>query len=240
MPIKLESFGITHTGYVRSNNEDVFATLGEKKFYILADGMGGHRAGEVAASYALHSMCASISALGSPHSVDEACQTLRQAMLKANTEVFNAAQEHTEYAGMGTTLCCFLILGSYLIYGHIGDSRLYRYRNQLEQLTLDHSLRNTTPLKKEPSPELLRNVITRSIGNQPTILPDIGIIPLQPNDLYMLCSDGLSDYVPEAKTAKIVSSRLSLEQMSLKLLNAALEEGGQDNITVVLVRCANE
>ena len=103
--------------------------------------------------------------------------------------MFNAAQQHPEYAGMGTTLCCFLVVDGSLIYGHVGDSRLYRYRNDLEQLTIDHSLTNGEP------PTLKRNVITRAIGNLPTILPDLGVIPIHPNDVYLLCSDGLSDYV---------------------------------------------
>ena len=229
-PIKLESFGITNVGYVRSNNEDVFGVLAHKQFYILADGMGGHKAGEIASSHAMQSMCASVNTMDGKCCIEDACQLIRKAIADANAKVFNAAQQHPEYAGMGTTLCCFLVVDGSLIYGHVGDSRLYRYRNDLEQLTIDHSLTNGEP------PTLKRNVITRAIGNLPTILPDLGVIPIHPNDVYLLCSDGLSDYVKEAKIAKLLSSGLSLEEIGNRLVEAALDKGGHDNITLLLVK----
>jgi protein phosphatase len=140
---------------------------------------------------------------------------------------------------MGTTLSCFVVIDKFLIYGHIGDSRLYRYRNELEQLTEDHSLLQTLWNKEEatsPPSLLMRNVITRAIGTQPIALPDIGIISLHSKDLYMLCSDGLSDYVDYAKIAIILSSPLSLEEMGKTFIKCALEKGGNDNITILLVR----
>ncbi len=236
---KLEYFGISETGLVRSNNEDVWSAVPEKQFFILADGMGGHKAGEVASSFAVKSMCESIHALSAKTDIEEACQLFRGAIAKANSKVFEESHRHLDYAGMGTTLSCFLVLENFLIYGHIGDSRLYRYRNRLEQLTEDHSLKH--PLRnheEEPgSPTLpLRNVITRAIGTQSSVLPDIGVIPLHPKDLYMLCSDGLSDYVDEHKIARIFSSSSSLEEMGRNLVKLALEKGGNDNITLLLVR----
>ncbi len=238
MPIKLESFGITDVGLIRSNNEDVWGVQPEKQFYILADGMGGHKAGEVASSFAMQCMCESILALPDQPSIEDTCQLLRDAVAKANMKVFEESHRHPEYTGMGTTLSCFVIVGDYLIYAHIGDSRLYRYRGKLEQLTEDHSLRQTLcPQEEASSPALIkRNVITRAIGNQPTILPDIGVIPLYQKDIYMLCSDGLSDYVDAKKIARILSSSLSLEEMGGKLVEAALEKGGNDNITLLLVK----
>ncbi|MBS0604027.1 MAG: Stp1/IreP family PP2C-type Ser/Thr phosphatase [Verrucomicrobia bacterium] len=238
MPFRLESFGISDIGLVRSNNEDVWAAVGEKQFFILADGMGGHKAGEVASSYALQSMCESIRSLKSDSSVEEVCQFLREAIAKANAKVFDEAHRHPDYAGMGTTLSCFVITEEHLVYAHIGDSRLYRFRGKLKQLTEDHSLRNTVWSRDEDSPPalLMRNVITRAIGTQPTILPDIGVIPLRPKDIYMLCSDGLSDYVEEEKIARLLGAPLSLEEMGKKLVDAALEKGGNDNITLLLVK----
>ncbi len=233
-PYKLESFGISNIGLVRGNNEDVWAALPEKKFYILADGMGGHNAGEVASSLAMQSMCRSISTMEDHPNIKEACRRLRESISSTNTKVFYESHHNMEYAGMGTTLSCFVVIEDYLIYAHVGDSRLYRYRGKLKQLTEDHSLRNVKLAKEENAPP--RNAITRAIGIQSTILPDIGVIPLRPRDIYMLCSDGLSDYVSESKIALILASPLSLEEMGKMLVEAALKKGGNDNITLLLVR----
>lgn len=238
MPYKMESFGISDIGLVRGNNEDVWMVLPEKQFFILADGMGGHNAGEVAASLTVESMCESMSALPGNATVEETCQFLREAIAKANAKVFNESHRLPEYAGMGTTLSCFVIKDDFLIYAHIGDSRLYRFRNKLDQLTEDHSLRSSFLTKENDSspPFSLRNVITRAIGTHSTILPDIGVIPLRSKDIYMLCSDGLSDYVEERKLSQILSSSSSLEEIGKKLVEAALEKGGNDNITLLLGR----
>lgn len=234
MSFKLESFGISDIGLVRGNNEDVWMTLPEKQFFILADGMGGHQAGEVAASLTVQSMCQSLASLPDFATIEETCQFLREAIDQANAKVFKEAHQSPEYFGMGTTLCCFVIKGDVLIYAHIGDSRLYRLRDKLEQLTEDHSLRQG--LGTKASSAVPRNVITRAIGTHSSILPDIGVIPLASKDVYMLCSDGLSDYVQEKQIAQILSSNLSLEEIAKKLVEAALEKGGNDNITLLLTR----
>jgi serine/threonine protein phosphatase PrpC len=239
--LALKYFGISDIGLVRSNNEDVWSAVADKQFFILADGMGGHNAGEVASSFAVESMCKSIDALPDLADVEKVSQFLREAIAKANSKVFNASRKYPDYAGMGTTLSCFIVIDKFLVYGHIGDSRLYRYRNQLEQLTEDHSLRQPLWNKEEkgsPPTLLMRNVITRAIGTQLTVRPDMGIIPLCSKDLYMLCSDGLSDYVDRDKIARVLSSSLSLEEMGKNLVKYALEKGGNDNITLLLVRIA--
>lgn len=237
MPYKLDSFGISDVGLVRKNNEDVWASLPEKQFFVLADGMGGHKAGEVASSLAIQSMCKSMTLLEDQPSNEEVCKRLREAFARTNTKVYNESHQNREYAGMGTTLSCFVITDDYLIYGHIGDSRLYRYRGKLERLTEDHSLRNAMCKDEEVMPpQLMRNVITRAIGTHSHILPDIGVIPLRPRDIYMLCSDGLSDYVEESKISLILSSPLPLEEIGKKLIEAALRKGGNDNITVLLLK----
>jgi PPM family protein phosphatase len=239
MPFKVESFGISDVGLVRSNNEDVWAVIPETQFYVLADGMGGHKAGEIASSFAVESMCQSMRSLPDLASVEETCQFLRDAIAKANSKVFSESRCHADYAGMGTTLSCFALLENSLIYGHIGDSRLYRYRNKLERLTEDHSLRHSNSNKEgdgSPPNHLMRNVITRAVGTQSVVVPDVGVIRLRAKDLYMLCSDGLSDYVDENRIACILSSPLSLEEMGKSLVESALEEGGNDNITLLLVR----
>ena len=235
MPYKLESFGISDIG-LRKNNEDVWASLPDKQFYVLADGMGGHKAGEVASSLAIQCMCKSMASLEDRPSIEEACKRLRDAFAKTNTKVYNESHQNREYAGMGTTLSCFVITDDYLIYAHIGDSRLYRYRGKLERLTEDHSLRNAMCKDEEVPPQLMRNIITRAIGTHSNILPDVGVIPLRPRDIYMLCSDGLSDYVEESKMALILSSSLPLEEIGKKLVETALRKGGNDNITLLLLK----
>ncbi len=235
MPYKLESYGISDIGLVRSNNEDVFAALNQKQFFVLADGMGGHKAGEIASSLAMESICGSINAIDHVPNVEEACMLLREAFAKANTKVFDESHGNPEYSGMGTTLSCFIITEDHLVYAHIGDSRLYRYRGKLEQLTEDHSLQSALP-RGEISPLKQRNVITRAIGTHSSIHPDIGVIPLRPKDIFMLCSDGLSDYADEKKIARYLSAPLSLEEIGRHLVNAALEKGGNDNITLLLVK----
>jgi protein phosphatase len=230
MPIQLESFGITNIGLVRGNNEDVWAILPHKSFFILADGMGGHKAGEVASSLTMQSMCASVSSLSEDAGIEEACWLLRDAIAKANAKVYEESHLHREYAGMGTTLSCFVIIEDVLIYGHVGDSRLYRYRDKLEQLTEDHSLH------QDKEKFTLRNVITRAIGNLATILPDIGVIPLRKKDIYMLCSDGLSDYVDKNTLSRLLASPSPLEEIGKKLVESALKKGGNDNITLLLVK----
>ncbi|MBI2810758.1 MAG: serine/threonine-protein phosphatase [Candidatus Melainabacteria bacterium] len=237
-PSKVEYFGITDIGRVRTNNEDVWSQLPDKQFYILADGMGGHNAGEVAAAFAVETMCELMNSIPDGSEIETTCLFLREAVAKANGRVFNASRQHPPYSGMGTTLTCFVLEDNTLVYAHIGDSRLYRYRDQLEQLTEDHSLRHSLWTKETEGPPslLLRNVITRAIGTQPSVLPDIGVIPVRSKDIYMLCSDGLSDYVSETKISSIFSSSLSLEEIGKKLVAAALEKGGNDNITLLLAR----
>lgn len=236
MPYKLESYGISDIGLVRSNNEDVFAALNQKQFFALADGMGGHKAGEIASSLALESICESINSLDYIPNIEEACRLLRDAFAKANTKVFDESHRNPECSGMGTTLSCFIIIQDHLVYAHIGDSRLYRYRGKLEQLTEDHSLQIALYPKGETPPAQQRNVITRAIGTHSGIHPDIGVIPLRPKDIFMLCSDGLSDYADEKKIARYLSAPLSLEEMGQHLVNAALGKGGNDNITLLLVK----
>jgi len=240
---QIDHFGISEIGLVRSNNEDVWSALPDKQFYVLADGMGGHQAGEVASSFAVETMNRCMHSLPDHSDVETACRLLRDAIAAANTKVYEEAHRNADYAGMGTTLSCFLLIEKFLIYGHVGDSRLYRYRNRLQQLTEDHSLRQTLcnrEEEKKSSPLLIRNVITRAIGTHPTILPDIGVIPLRSKDIYMLCSDGLSDYADEQTIGRILASPLSLEEMGRNLVESALEKGGNDNITLLLVRISDE
>lgn len=237
----IESFGMSDVGNVRTNNEDVFDVVADKQFFVLADGMGGHNAGEVAASEAVKSLNRSIRYAPSFSSHEEVSQYLLQAIEKANQRVWNLSLQEEAFSGMGTTLSCFLIHENRLIYAHIGDSRIYRLRNGLQQLSRDHSLRALLLEEEDIDKQLLeqpgfKNVITRALGTHSHVMPDIGVIPLQPSDLYMLCSDGLTDLVSDAEIASILSSGKALAEMCQSLISAALEKGGNDNITVLLVK----
>ncbi len=241
MQPRAEFFGLSDVGRVRTNNEDVFRTLPGAQFYVLADGMGGHNAGEVAATEAVDMMCHCIAQAGTLSSVEESCQALRSGIAAANACVNAHAHQDKTLKGMGTTLSCFLLCKDALIYAHVGDSRIYRYRQALKQLTEDHSLRHALLTnEEEPSgalPTLLyRNVITRAIGTHPYVLPDIGVIPLQSQDIYMICSDGLTDCVCDEEIQKIVCSPESLERIGKTLIDFALKKGGNDNITALLVK----
>jgi serine/threonine protein phosphatase PrpC len=241
LPRKVESYGLSDTGLVRPNNEDVFRVIPEKQFYILADGMGGHNAGEIAAFKAVESMCASVKVLEKGATIEETCNLLRSAISTANETVYTLSHQNKAYSGMGTTLSCFLLHDDALIYAHVGDSRLYRKRQKLEQLTDDHSLRHVMLINEEqPAPDLpallFRNVITRAIGTHPYVIPDIGVIPVQEGDIYLLCSDGLTDFVPEKCISETLNPDASLEQIAAQLVKLALEKGGNDNITVLLVK----
>lgn len=234
MNLRVNSFGTTHIGLARASNEDTFASVEDNHFFAVADGMGGHKAGEVAAFQAVDLLCQSLKNT-SPDTLEQACQLLREALTRANRAVFDYALSQPHCKGMGTTVCCFTLSHNCLIYGNIGDSRLYRYRKGLRLLTHDHSIKAhpnltpTHPLYKH------RHAITRAVGIHPQILPDIGHLPIQSNDLYLLCSDGLSDYVSLSAMETILASSLSLQDKGKKLLESALEMKGRDNITLLLV-----
>lgn len=244
LPYKIESYGLTNVGLVRPNNEDIFHIVPDKKFYILADGMGGHNAGEVASLLAAESMCTSIQYIKEKANIEEACKLLRGAITSANETVYVLSHQNKAYSGMGTTLSCFLLRKDVLIYAHVGDSRIYRMRHQLQQLTEDHSLRHLMLANEEsttePPSSLYRNVITRAIGTHPYVIPDVGVIPIQSGDIYMLCSDGLTDCVSEETIEEVLKTPCPLEEIAFQLIKCALEKGGTDNITVLLVKIFHE
>ncbi|MBS0653369.1 MAG: serine/threonine-protein phosphatase, partial [Verrucomicrobia bacterium] len=149
--------------------------------------------------------------------------------------------EDDAFSGMGTTLSCFLVHEDRLVYAHMGDSRLYQYRGKLLQISHDHSLRAMLLEEQDIDRELLdqpgfKNVITRALGTQSHVTPDIGVVPIQPGDIYLLCSDGLTDLVPDTEIASILSSGKNPQETCESLISAALEKGGNDNITVLMVK----
>jgi protein phosphatase len=240
----IESFGISDIGTTRSNNEDIWAELPDDHFYVLADGMGGHLGGEVAAKESVLQVCDTLESFLRQHphpSIPAVKSYFRQAFSKANAWIRTLAHKHPDLSGMGTTLCCLLVLGKELIYAHIGDSRIYRFRNKLERLTQDHSLREELlaqgQLTEETAGDFPRkNILTRALGISSTVEPDIHQTVIHPGDIYFLCSDGLHDALSDRQMETILRQSHSIKEAAIELIEAAKNAGGTDNITILIVK----
>lgn len=242
----LSSFGLSDVGLVRTNNEDVFLSMQELGFFALADGMGGHNAGEVAAQEAVRFVSASIEELFASTekewNIFDLSNFSKLCIENANSWVHHLGRKKKNLSGMGTTLCTLLFHEKSLIYGHVGDSRIYRLRDGvLEQLTLDHSLASQLAKQGQLSKEKLQslpynNILTRAIGTQTDIEPEIHIAPVIANDIYLTCSDGLTDLVPDEKIGEILKSCENIQVAAKTLIKTANDYGGQDNVTALLVK----
>ena len=233
----VEEFSLTDVGRQRSSNEDNFFE-GHPRVPILAvaDGMGGARAGEVASQMAVE-VFAEMGADG------EGPEKLLEAIAKeANRRIYELAQKDESRAGMGCTLTAAFVGDGEITIGHVGDSRAYRLRGEeLEQLTSDHSLveelvRQGKLTAEEAEVHPQRSIITRALGPEPDVEVDSFTHSAKPDDVYLLCSDGLTGMVQDERIAKILLARSSLKQAAEALIAAANENGGRDNITVVLFR----
>lgn len=250
MPLKTIQYQISvaarsHIGRVRSNNEDVWRVIPEVRTYMLADGMGGHQAGEVAAREAIDVLETFLSKHlpeADQDVLDDASDMLDDAIQKANQRVYFMGKNHPDLKGMGTTLCCLHLHPEGVVYGHVGDSRIYRLRDgQLEQLTRDHSLVREMIDKgqlseQDASDAAYRNIITRAIGADQDVIPSVRSDTVHADDLFLMCSDGLSDLLPQAEVEEILKQPLSLKECADALITRANEKGGSDNITVVLIK----
>lgn len=237
----------THVGVVRTVNEDYFVASPENGIIVLADGMGGHNAGEVASKLAAETVMEELLSGPGSSSVDatENLLWVGQAVEAANQTVFGFSREHRELSGMGTTLVVALFRGDRVYYAHVGDSRLYRYRGgSLTCLTTDHSLIQEVVdhgifYNKAEAREagVGDNVLTRSLGLADTVNVDVGEAPVHPGDLYLVCSDGLNSQINDKQICRIIAREdESFEDRVDDLLEAALDAGGRDNITLALVR----
>ncbi|TXI39250.1 MAG: Stp1/IreP family PP2C-type Ser/Thr phosphatase [Nitrosomonas sp.] len=251
MVSKLMSFqvlacGLSDVGLVRRRNEDAWVVIAEHHLYFLADGMGGHRAGDVAAREAVASLTHLLTkpdALPSgSHSLYDACSSIRLAFEQVNRTVYTKGKTEESLKGMGTTLCCLHIHEEGVIYAHVGDSRIYRLRGgELEQLSEDHSLLRELVASGQISDENARlfaykNIITKAIGTEPIVEPSVSAVEMQEGDLYLMCSDGLSDLVSREDIETILLANPVKEDAAKALVAAAIAYGGQDNITVVIIQ----
>jgi len=239
--MRLKSFGLSDIGLQRPNNEDVWASLPEIGFFALADGMGGHKGGEVAAKEAIDFLLHSARSIKCTDCMELLIE-MRHAIEKANRRIYHMGQKSEELTGMGTTLCCLFWTDAFVVYAHIGDSRIYRLRKKkLELLTQDHSLLAkwlaTSKLAEEcETPFPYKNVITRALGTAHRAKPEIAVAPHEFNDLYFLCSDGLHDVLSLKEMESLVNASDDLETSCKNLIDMAKFKGSSDNITLLMIQ----
>lgn len=238
----------TDPGRVRENNEDSVAFDEATHLGVLADGMGGYNAGEVASGMATafikSELARWLSQAGPQANAGQVRRAIEICVANANRSIFNAANANAQYSGMGTTLVVGLFQGATLMLGHIGDSRCYRLRgHELLQITRDHSLLQEqidagllTPAQAAVSPN--KNLLTRALGVEDAVMLELCEHQVEAGDIYLMCSDGLSDMVEDAGMARILQEGSSLAQMAQELVFRANENGGRDNITVLLTQVA--
>jgi protein phosphatase len=250
--MRIQAYGQTDVGMKRPHNEDCFFMLEDQHLYLVADGMGGHTSGEVASRMAVETIANFFRATGEdeeltwPFKMEKGRRYEENRLVTgiklANLRIFEAQQRDPLYRGMGTTVAslCFAQTGVYL--GHVGDSRIYRVRgDEIALLTEDHSLLNDYIKMKRLSKEEIenfphKNVIVRALGMRDTVQVDVSFEHPRDGDVYLLCSDGLSGMVPNGDMLRIVKENPELEQVAKKLIELANQNGGVDNITVLLAR----
>jgi|HubBroStandDraft_5_1064220.scaffolds.fasta_scaffold171588_1 serine/threonine protein phosphatase PrpC len=248
-PLRRTGYALTDLGRKRTMNEDAFFMDDQLGLYVVADGMGGHAAGEVASREAVDTLYGMVKRgvrglreLIDPVSEEDAraaCRLMESAVQAATYFVFSIAEIDRAKTGMGTTISAMLVLGDYAVTAQVGDSRIYRIEHgAAEQLTEDHTLIAwqlkqglITPQEAARSPH--RNVITRAVGNREYVQVDTRRIPLTPSARFLLCSDGLHGYLRDDDIAGIV--RLGGDVAVRRFIDLANERGGKDNITAVLV-----
>ena len=246
----LEFASALDVGRARTNNEDSVALDAEAKVAVLADGMGGYKAGEVASGMATSLVCSSLVQWLRTRSVPtprELAQAMGHCVDQANRAIFDASNGNPQYSGMGTTLVMVAVAGDQLVVGHVGDSRVYRLRGgQLQRLTRDHSMLQEqldagliTPAQAARSTN--RNLVTRALGVEAEVTLESRDHSLMYDDLLLLCSDGLTDMVDDEGICDLLChTHASLQEACHALVDAANAAGGRDNISVVLVRAGGE
>ena len=249
---KFRCVGASDTGRVREHNEDTIGTDGDIGLVVLADGMGGYKAGEVASGIAVRTVLALIkdavdredlSRHDEANGLSRPGILLRDAITRANKVIYQTAKTQSNCEGMGTTVVAGLLFDDKLTIAHVGDSRLYRCRDgKLEQVTQDHSLLQELVSRGFYTPEeaqraAAKNYVTRALGVEPTVDVEITEVPVLKDDVYLLCSDGLSDMVEDDDIQLTINTfGANLETVAKQLVLLGNDNGGRDNISVVLVR----
>ena len=248
-PLRRTGYGLTDVGRKRASNEDAYFLDDRLGLYVVADGMGGHAAGEVASQEAVETIYGMVKrGISELHELVDpitevdsraACRLMESSIQAATYMVFSMAELDRDKSGMGTTISALLILGDYAITAQVGDSRVYRvHGDAVEQLTEDHTLiawqiKQGLITEQEAKKSPHRNVITRAVGNRDYVQVDTRMIPLTPGSRFLLCSDGLHGYLHEADIAPIVG--LGGDAAVKKFIDLANGRGGKDNITAILL-----
>ena len=251
--MKIRYAAKTDVGMKRTHNEDYFSLVEDEQLFIVADGMGGHASGEVASKMAAETMSEFYQRTKDeeatwPFKMDRSLSYIENRLVcsikLANLRIFETSCRDARYKGMGTTIVSSIVSGDKVYIGHVGDSRCYRIRNgAIEQLTRDHSLLEDY---KEAKPDMTeeeernfphKNVITRALGMRETVQVDVSTYQIEPGDVYVLCSDGLTGMVTDPELGDLVAKSDSLEGAVAKLVDQANRSGGTDNITTLLLEC---
>ncbi len=244
--------GMTDTGLIRAHNEDSIGNDLSIGLAVLADGMGGHKGGEVASALAVNSVlndlpgelerCKNLEIDENVSGYSYQSMAIKNVVEKANSIIFKAASKQIQYEGMGTTIVVTMFYDNRLTVAHVGDSRMYRLRDHaMTQITNDHSLLQElidrgfyTPEEAEKS--LNKNLVTRALGIEDTIKVDVTEEIVLPNDSYLLCSDGLSDMVDDRRITMIMEENSThIESACSELIQQALDNGGHDNVSVIII-----
>jgi serine/threonine protein phosphatase PrpC len=249
---KFRCVGMTDTGRVREHNEDTIGTDGDIGVVVLADGMGGYKAGEVASGITVRTVLGllkdaidreDLTLHDGGSGISRPGILLRDAIQRANKIIWQTARTQPNCEGMGTTVVAGMFFDDNLTVAHVGDSRLYRLRQgKLEQVTRDHSLMQELVARGFYTPEeaqraAAKNYVTRALGVDPAVEVEITEVAVQKDDVYLLCSDGLSDMVDDPDIQLTLNTfGANLETVAKQLVQLSNDNGGRDNISVVLVR----
>lgn len=244
--------GRTDTGKVRSHNEDFLGENLDIGLVALADGMGGYKSGEVASELAISTVLSELEEhipsltpgeLDPQTGYSNESLAVRESIIRANEKIYQKGMDDPECRGMGTTLVMAVLYNNQITIAHVGDSRMYRFRSsKLEQVTVDHTFLQELVdrgyyTQEEADASLNRNLVTRALGIQPTTAVDIKEDMVIPGDIYLLCSDGLTDMVDDQEISNIVSEfRDNLDKIAENLVECANVKGGRDNISVLLAQ----
>ena len=237
----MKAFAATDVGKVREVNQDcVFSSTGQvgclPNLFIVADGMGGHKAGDIASRLTVDSVVDKLSKVNSKDYISVITDTI----IKVNKEVIDKAAESQDYAGMGTTLVVATVFDNILKVANVGDSRLYVVGEDIIQITRDHSLVEEMVIngqldRADARVDKRKNIITRAIGGESKVEAEMFSVELKPEDKILMCSDGLSNMVDDAEILEIINREPDIEKAARMLIDAANENGGKDNISVVIV-----
>lgn len=253
--LEIRASGLSDVGRARTHNEDYFEIDAESRLYLVADGMGGHKYGEVASRVAVEAIRDFVTATRDsestwPFVLDTRLQRhsnlLKNAIKVAHDRVLSAIQQDDRLYGMGTTLVGFFLDGDVAAVAHVGDSRAYRLRGgRLELLTQDHTWVNEQVVagylsEAQARIHPLKNVVTRALGGEREVLVDVREVRVEPGDLYLLCSDGLTTMLADEEIHDVVLEDQPVDALCQTLVARANARGGHDNVTVVALRVTGE